>query len=117
MAYLFLVRCNVKVPFWSFILLSLCCAGTFAQDPWKQPKGLVPDKDAAIKIAEAVLFPIYGEREIKEERPYVVALKDGFWYVSGSMPTPPPGAAWFGGTFFIVISQWDARIIEIGHEE
>jgi len=107
----------VKVPFWSFILLSLCCAGTFAQDPWKQPKGLVPDKDAAIKIAEAVLFPIYGEREIKEERPYVVALKDGFWYVSGSMPTPPPGAAWFGGTFFIVISQWDARIIEIGHEE
>ena len=77
----------------------------------------MPDKDAAIKIAEAVLFPIYDEREIKEERPYVVTLKGGFWYVSGSMPTPPPAAAFVGGTFFIVISQWDARIIEIGHGE
>ena len=88
-----------------------------ATDPWKQPHGLVPDKETAIKIAEAVLFPIYGERQIRSERPYEVTLTNGFWRITGSLPTPPPGQVVFGGTFYIVISQWDARVIEIGHEE
>jgi hypothetical protein len=92
-------------------------ASALAKDPWKQPRGLVPDKKTAIKIAEAVLFPIYGESQIKSERPYDVTLTNGFWRVTGSLPTPRPGEVMFGGTFYITISQWDGRIIEIGHEE
>jgi hypothetical protein len=87
------------------------------KNPWKQPHGLVPDKESAIKIAEAVLFPIYGESQIKSERPYEVALLDGFWHIKGSLTPPPSGECMFGGTFYITISQWDGRVIEIGHEE
>jgi NTF2 fold immunity protein len=84
-----------------------------AQDPWKQPNGLVPDKETAIRIAEAVLIPIYGEEQIKREKPYNVRLEDGKWTVTGSMPKSESPIV--GGTFFIIISQKDARIIDIGH--
>ena len=87
-----------------------------AGDPWKQPNGLVPDKETATKIAEAVLFSFYGEDTIKSERPYVIDLQNGIWRIRGSMPRHSPGELWAGGTFYIAISQWDARIIEIGHE-
>lgn len=99
------------------VLAFAVSAAALAKDPWKQPQGLVPNKETAIKIAEAVLFPIYGESEIKSERPYEVMLANGFWRVEGSLPTPPPGQVMFGGVFYITISQWDGRIIEIGHEE
>jgi len=66
-----------------------------------------------VKIAEAILFPVYGADTIKGERPYNVSLKNGCWYISGSMPQS--GEPMAGGTFFITISQWDARVIDIGH--
>jgi hypothetical protein len=91
----------------------LCAFSAQAQNPWKQPNGLVPDKQTAIKIAEAILFPIYGEDTIKRERPYRVSLRDGCWYISGSMPHSDE--VMVGGTFFITISQWDGRVIQIGH--
>ena len=64
-----------------------------------------------------MLFPIYGEGRISGERPYKVTLTDGFWRVTGSLPPTLPGEVMFGGTFYITISQWDARVIEIGNEE
>jgi len=85
-----------------------------------RPGGLVPDEQTAIKLAEAILFPIYGEKTIRSERPYVVKLQDGRWSVDGSLPKPPsapPGmiSQIVGGTFHIVISQRDGQVIEIGH--
>jgi hypothetical protein len=88
-----------------------------SKDPWKQPHGLVPDKETAIKIAEAILFPLYGADTIIHERPYNVSLKNGFWYISGNMPESDSEGPVFGGTFYIVVSQWDARVISVGHEE
>ncbi|PYL75094.1 MAG: hypothetical protein DMF27_12960 [Verrucomicrobia bacterium] len=99
------------------VLLAVFSANAQVKDPWTQPHALVPDKETAIKIAEAVLFPIYGEGRISGERPYKVTLTDGFWRVTGSLPPTLPGEVMFGGTFYITISQWDARVIEIGHEE
>jgi hypothetical protein len=32
--------------------------------------GFVPDKETAIRIAETVLIPIYGEKQIASERPF-----------------------------------------------
>ena len=99
------------------VLLAVFSANAQVKDSWTQPHGLAPDKETAIKIAEAVLFPIYGEGRISGERPYKVTLTDGFWRVTGSLPPTLPGEVMFGGTFYITISQWDARVIEIGHEE
>jgi len=39
--------------------------------------GVVADKETAIRIAEAILFPVYGENAIRGQRPYQVTLKDG----------------------------------------
>ena len=40
---------------------------------------LFADKETAIRIAEAILSPVYGEEDIREQRPYQVTLKDGKW--------------------------------------
>ena len=72
--------------------------------------GGVPDKETAIRIAEAILFPVYGEKAIRGQRPYQVTLKDGKWTVDG---TAPPG--FVGGRFHIVILQRDGRVLEIGY--
>jgi NTF2 fold immunity protein len=72
--------------------------------------GLVPDKETAIRVAEAILSPVYGEKAIREQQPYQVTLKDGKWTVDGTVA--PPGH--FGGRFHIVILQVDGRVLEIG---
>jgi hypothetical protein len=92
----------------------LCgCASTSENMPelFERPGGLVPDKRAAIAVAEAVLFPIYGEEMIREQRPYKVKHSDGTWTIEGA--DFPPGTA--GGVFHIVIRQRDAKILEISH--
>jgi hypothetical protein len=76
-----------------------------------RPGGLVPDKKTAVAIAEAVLFPIYGEKAIRDQRPYVSNLSGGKWTIDGA----PPPRGFAGGSFHIVIRQRDAQIIEIGH--
>ena len=72
--------------------------------------GVVADKETAIRIAEAILSPVYGEEAIREQRPYQVTLKDGKWSVDG---TVRPG--FVGGRFHMVILQSDARVVEIGY--
>jgi len=73
--------------------------------------GAVADKETAIRIAEAILSPVYGEKAIREQQPYQVTLKDGKWTVDGT--AAPPGH--FGGRFHIVILQVDGRVLEIGY--
>jgi hypothetical protein len=99
--------------------LVLICASLLGQSVpslFERPGGLVPDEQTAIKIAEAILFPIYGEKTIRSEKPYVVKLKDGKWRIEGSMPQSKSGEIILGGTFHIVISQRDGRVLEIGHD-
>ncbi len=82
---------------------------------FERPGGLVPDKDTAVKIAEAVLFPIYSEKDIRDQQPYRIELKDGRWIIKGTLTPSSPDNPVVGGTFYIVISQRDARVVEIGH--
>jgi hypothetical protein len=107
------------------IALYLSCVTVSAQDLMNRPQGLVPDEQTAVRIAEAVLIPIYGEKTIRAERPYVVKLIDMQWIITGSLggtsasPTSTviggDISSLVGGTFHITISRKDARIIEIGH--
>ena len=75
------------------------------------PEGYVPDAKTAIKIAEAVWLPIYGEKEIGSEKPFVATLKDGVWTVQGTYNSP----AYFGGTALIKISKKDGHILQCLH--
>ena len=71
-------------------------------------EGLVPDKETAIKIAEAVLFRLYGEDTIKLQRPYVVKEEDYIWWISGTLPKDS-----FGIVFKIGISKQTAAILHL----
>ena len=82
---------------------------TVAEDRYPLPKGgLVPDKETAIKVAEAVLFRLYGEDSIKLQRPYVVKEDDYIWWISGTLPKDA-----FGSVFKIGISKHTAAVLHL----
>ena len=82
-------------------------------------KGMVPDKETAARIAEAIWLPIYGEEMIYNERPYQTNLiNDSIWVVWGSFEQPQDTNYIFhGGAAFIAISKKDGRILQLLHEE
>jgi hypothetical protein len=103
---------NTKLFFATVVVIA--CSHLLGQNVpalFERPGGLVADEQTAVKIAEAILFPIYGEKIIRNQRPYRTTLRDGKWTIDGTYL--PPGFT--GGTFHIVILQRDARVIEIGH--
>jgi hypothetical protein len=50
---------------------------------YKPPSGYVPDAATAIRTL-SVWVPIYGEKKIDSEKPYVATLKSDVWTVSGT---------------------------------
>src|SRR5262245_16967791 len=101
--------CCLMIATGSFLSASLA---QNVPELFERKGGLVPNREIAIRIAEAILFPIYGEKNIREQRPYQVNLKGGKWTIDGA--PPPPGMT--GGNFHIIILQRDARVVEIGHD-
>jgi hypothetical protein len=45
---------------------------------------LINDKETVLAIVEAILFKIYGKKNIINQRPYECYLIDGYWFVSGT---------------------------------
>ncbi|HEY0721876.1 MAG TPA: NTF2 fold immunity protein [Gammaproteobacteria bacterium] len=92
----------------------LCVTGVYAAEPedysYKPKNGFIPDEETAIAVAVAVWKPIYGVAQIKHESPFVAKLKDGVWYVSGSLPE-----GWAGGVAEAEISKADGTILRISH--
>ncbi|MBI3259274.1 MAG: hypothetical protein HYZ54_07370 [Ignavibacteriae bacterium] len=81
---------------------------------YKPKKGFVPDKETAIKIAEAIWFPIYGDR-INHQRPFKAILnKKGNWEVRGTLPCEGQEGC-RGGTAYAEIRKKDCRIIRVFH--
>ncbi len=76
----------------------------------KPAKGFVPDSMTAIKVAEAILTPIYGKKVIEGEKPFHAKLKNGIWTVEGTLPI-----GFDGGVAEIDISKEDARILRVTH--
>jgi hypothetical protein len=80
-------------------------------DDYRTPlpkEGLVPDKETAIKIAEVVLFRLYGEQDIIRQRPYTVKKEDYIWWICGTLPKDT-----YGTVFNIGISQHTAAILHL----
>jgi hypothetical protein len=73
-------------------------------------EGFVPDGKTAERIAEAILIPIYGEKQVKEERPFTAVLTNDVWVVTGHIPEN-----YVGGVALVEISKEDARIIRVDH--
>jgi hypothetical protein len=78
----------------------------------KPKAGYVPNETTAVVIGEAVLVPIWGERDIARHRPYRATLANGVWTVRGTLP---PG--WGGGTAVVRLAVDDGRILQVFHEQ
>jgi len=74
--------------------------------------GFVPDKETAVRIAEAVLLPVYGSRQLESEKPWRASLEDDVWTVTGTLPPEVEG-----GTVVVELSKRDGRIIYLVHEQ
>jgi len=73
--------------------------------------GVVPNAETAIKIAEVVWFPIYGD-SIYTKQPFNAEYKakEKCWYVSGTLPENT-----LGGVPEIKINKMDGKILYINH--
>ena len=96
---------------WTFLVLSaIAMQRSSTMPPLIPSAGFVPDHKTAIRIAEAVLIPVYGEQQIIHERPFHAKLVKNVWYVRGSLPK-----RWAGGVPEIEISKSDGRILYVMH--
>ena len=73
-------------------------------------EGLVPDKETAIKIAEVILFRLYGEEDIITQKPYKVKEDDDIWWISGTLKENELGSA-----FNIAISKQTGAVLHLEH--
>lgn len=96
--------------FISLTFASVLYAAEAQKHNYKPASGYVPDEETAIKIAVAVWLPIYGKKQIETEKPYKAILKDGIWYVCGSLPK-----GWVCGVAEAEIAKDDGRIIRVSH--
>jgi len=85
-------------------------AGETPRHNYKPDVGYVPNAQTAIQIAVAVWEPIYGKEKIAEEKPYKATLKDGVWFVEGSLPK-----GWIGGVAEAEISKDTGAILRVSH--
>lgn len=87
----------------------------------RQKYGYVPDSSTAIKVAEAVLIPVYGKKLVESERPFNATLEDGIWTVGGTLycgdgkPQSTHSPSCVGGVAVVKISRKDACILFMTH--
>jgi len=87
------------------------------QSPSVWPKeGFVPNAETAVKVGEAVLMPVYGEKRIEGERPFNATLQGDVWTVEGTLHCDgPPGETCPGGTAVVKISKTSGQILFMMH--
>lgn len=73
-------------------------------------KEIIKDNKTAVTIAEKILFDIYGEENIKDQRPYEIYKFGKYWTISGTLPRNS-----LGGTFLIILDATDSKVHRITH--
>ena len=102
-------RLKIFLVFLLTVTIVLSVKGTPAKKPLPS-QGVVPDEATAVRIAEAVFLPIFGDEEVAKFRPYHAQLKDGIWTVYGTLQR---GA--LGGTPQLTIQKRDGKVTEVWH--
>jgi NTF2 fold immunity protein of polymorphic toxin system component len=103
-----------RATFCTVILLAAANAQSYT------PKdGFVPDSTTAVKVAEAVLIPVYGKEKIESERPLKATLENGVWTVEGTLHCPDGKGGvtthCVGGTAEVKLSKADGRVLKMIH--
>jgi hypothetical protein len=101
---------NLKI--FSIIVLSTiyitCMSSKSLNDSSNQ--NYVPNEETAIKIAEAIWYPIYGNK-IEQKKPFKAYSKDSLvWIVEGTLEKGEKG-----GVPYIEIQKSDCKILKVTH--
>ncbi|MGC1463508.1 MAG: NTF2 fold immunity protein [Terracidiphilus sp.] len=90
-----------------------------AQVPQKATDLRVPDAATALKIAIPKLEKIYGRNKIESEQPFGAVLKNGVWFVVGSLWCSDGHGGrtdnCVGGVAQIRLRQTDGKVLSISH--
>jgi hypothetical protein len=107
------------------VMLATALLPEFAQIPQVSTTVAVPDAVTALSIAEPALIKVYGKQKIDYERPLTAELKDGVWYVHGTLCCPDRKGhrvcntaempRCVGGVAGASIRQQDGKILQIIH--
>src|SRR5262245_34289072 len=92
------------------LVAAILLVGTLvAQANGRTPaNGSVPDETTALRIPEAVVVALLGEREVAGQHPFTASLIGDFWYVNGTVPKDA-----FGEPLHVQLSKQDGRIVEV----
>jgi len=108
------------MKFFASVLCAAIPLGVGLGQQHSRPDGYVPDEATAVKIAEAVLVPVYGEQQIGSERPFHARRDGDTWTVSGTLRCPDGKGGTTtrfcdGGVAEVRISATDAHILSMKH--
>jgi len=102
----------------AIVSIVILLAFTNAQS-YKPKDGYVPDSTTAVRVAEAVLIPVYGKEKIESERPFKATLENGVWTVTGTLHcSDGKGGVTTdcdGGTAEVKLSKADGRVLRMIH--
>lgn len=102
---------KIKCALIFFLVSSLALSQEHSEHNYIPPDGYVPSAEVAIRIAEAILEPVYGIESIKDEKPFTAKLQeDETWEVRGTLPK-----GFKGGVAEVHISRKDGHIIRMTH--
>ncbi len=72
---------------------------------------LIKTSKTAVLVAEPLLFSIYGEKTILNQKPYEVHHINNYWVIRGTANKNVEGS----GRFLIVLDDRDARVIRMDY--
>ncbi|WP_321439067.1 YbbC/YhhH family protein [uncultured Bacteroides sp.] len=70
-------------------------------------RDIVPNEETAMKIAEVILFSIYGQK-VYASRPYCIELRNGVWIIEGTLPKGCQG-----GVPYVEIQKKDGKVLKV----
>ncbi len=98
------------------LALSLFCETGSGQQSATPRDGYVPNESTAIRVAEAIFVPIYGQRHVEAERPFHARLAGDHWIVNGTLRRPRNHRlVVMGGTMTAEINKVTGRIVDVYH--
>lgn len=100
------------------LLLLALVTGAVSQSGYRPKSGFIPNQETAVKVAEAILIPVYGEKQVVSERPYQAQLDGDVWTVSGTLycgDPPRRSSSCNGGTAVVKLSKRDGRVLFMIH--
>lgn len=99
-----------------FLILALSFGAIVASAESRLPeKGVLPNEESAIKVAETILVNVYGEK-VLDERPFRAKLEGDFWVISGTFHCPESSGC-KGGVAHIEINKKDGKVKSVIHDK